>query len=189
MRGNDGIREKKTQIARGAASFFAALLLAFEFFAPVKAEVSQPAPVTVAITEFSFRDTSDEPKDQKQIHEARRHHFMAALAADLEKSGRYRVIALTCGTEPCAATPVAAAELLTDARKAGADLLMIGGIQKMSTLVLWMKTGLFDVQHDQSVFDRLFTFRGDNDEAWAQAEGFIVRQLNELKLSELRSAK
>jgi hypothetical protein len=63
------------------------------------------------------------------------------------------------------------------AQAAGAAFLVIGSVHKMSTLVQWAKFDIVDVKAQKVVFDRLFTFRGDNDEAWRRAESFIVREI------------
>jgi hypothetical protein len=47
----------------------------------------------------------------------------------------------------------------------------------MSTLVQWAKFDLVEVKTRNVVFNRLVTFRGDNDKAWRHAESFIVREI------------
>ena len=64
--------------------------------------------------------------------------------------------------------------MVADARKAGAQLMMFGGVQKMSTLIEWAKLLVIDVQTKNVVFDRLITFRGDDDEAWNRAAAFTA---------------
>ena len=56
---------------------------------------------------------------------------------------------------------------------------MIGGIHKMSTLVQWAKVEIIDIAANRVVFDRLFSFRGDSDEAWKRAEAFVSREIRE----------
>jgi hypothetical protein len=72
---------------------------------------------------------------------------------------------------------------LKAARAAGADFLMVGGIHKMSTLVQWAKTELIDLRSGQILLDKLFTFRGDTDQAWRRAEEFIANELITLAAS------
>ena len=50
-------------------------------------------------------------------------------------------------------------------------------IYKMSTLVQWAKAEVIDVRSGQIVLDKLFTFRGDTDQAWRRAEEFISNEL------------
>jgi hypothetical protein len=47
----------------------------------------------------------------------------------------------------------------------------------MSTLVQWVKFDIVDVKTRKVVFNRLVTFRGDNDAAWRHAESFVVREI------------
>jgi Protein of unknown function (DUF2380) len=54
---------------------------------------------------------------------------------------------------------------------------IIGGIQKTSTLVQWAKVAIIDVGRNRVLSDKLYTFRGDNDEAWARAEAFISEDI------------
>jgi hypothetical protein len=68
------------------------------------------------------------------------------------------------------------------ARRAGAQLLLFGGIHKLSTLVQWAKAQVIDMQTEQLVFDRLMTFRGDNDDAWQHAEAFLVKDITAQRL-------
>ena len=68
-------------------------------------------------------------------------------------------------------------ELLKTAHAAGADFLLVGGIHKMSTLVQWAKAEVIDLRSGQIVLDKLFTFRGDTDQAWRRAEEFISNEL------------
>jgi hypothetical protein len=103
--------------------------------------------------------------------------FARAIRKDLEQSGRFRVVPLTCPPTPCSITASEPAQLLGAARQAGARLLLFGGIHKMSTLVQWAKAQVIDVQTEQLVFDRLMTFRGDDVNAWQHAEAFLLKDI------------
>ncbi|WP_038956451.1 DUF3280 domain-containing protein, partial [Bradyrhizobium japonicum] len=59
----------------------------------------------------------------------------------------------------------------------GAAFKVIGGIQKTSTLVQWAKVAVIDVGAKKLVMDKLYTFRGDNDESWERAEIFVSREV------------
>ena len=69
------------------------------------------------------------------------------------------------------------------ARAAGAKLVLIGGVHKMSSLVQWAKIEIADEEQGRIVFDRLLTFRGDTDEAWQKAESFVARDVLQSKAS------
>jgi hypothetical protein len=139
---------------------------------------------TIAVVDFDYRDTSGEERDQRQVHEARLRDFMTALRGDFAARGKI-VVSLKCDPAPCStATP--ASDLLRAAREAGASVLLVGSIQKMSTLVQWAKAEAIDTTSERIVLDRLFTFRGDNDESWRRAERFIADEFAALHQTGVR---
>jgi hypothetical protein len=81
--------------------------------------------------------------------------FTAALRRDIAADPRYRL-----------APPAE-----------GAAFKVIGGVQKMSTLVQWAKVAVIDAGAGKVVMEKLYTFRGDNDEAWQRAESFVAREI------------
>ena len=133
-------------------SILAAVLLLVLPHAPAAAE----AAIGVAMEDFSYTDTSGEPTNQIAAHERRLQAFMAALRRDIGEGGRYRLV-------PSA--------------QDGAAFKVIGGIQKTSTLVQWAKVAVIDVGAKRLVMDKLYSFRGDNDEAWERAEIFVSREV------------
>ncbi|MCK1391262.1 DUF3280 domain-containing protein [Bradyrhizobium sp. 1] len=135
-------------------SIFSAILLVVlpAACSPAGAE----AALGVAMDDFSYTDTSAEPANQTAAHERRLQAFMAALRRDIGEGGRYR---LAPSTQDDAAFKV------------------IGGIQKTSTLVQWAKVAVIDVGAKKLVMDKLYTFRGDNDESWERAEIFVSREI------------
>jgi hypothetical protein len=139
----------------------------------------EPQAATVAVIDFDYVDTSGEERDQRQEHAARLNDFMAALRRDLAAQGK-TIVAPNCDPAPCSAAHPADA-LLRAAREAGARILLIGGIHKMSTLVQWAKVVAIDTATEKVVFDKLFTFRGDSDDAWRSSESFVARQLAEMQ--------
>jgi Protein of unknown function (DUF2380) len=148
---------------------------------PISNAMEQPTPL--AIIDFNYQDTSGESADQSALHQARLTGFMRSLRADLAGNGRFVLVVLSCQPDPCSITQTPPEKILDAARHAGARLLLFGGIHKESTLIQWAKVQAVDVKADKPVFDRLFTFRGDTDEAWQRAEAFIVAQLNALDIS------
>lgn len=113
-------------------------------------------PVSVVMDDFSYSDTSGEPTDQTAAHARRLAAFMAALRRDVGADPRYRLV-------PSA--------------QDGAVFKVIGGIQKTSTLVQWAKVAVIDIGAKTVVMDRLYSFRGDSDEAWHRAEMFLSREI------------
>ncbi|MGA7806316.1 DUF2380 domain-containing protein [Bradyrhizobium sp.] len=139
---------------------------------------TQPA-ISIAIAELDYSDTSGEANDQTAAHRRRLDAFGDALRRDLAASGRFRVEPLSCGTAPCSSASALLA-IQQAAREAGAKLVVIGGIHKMSTLVQWGKFQIVDEDSGRIVLDRLVTFRGDSDEAWSRAEAFVAGEILEL---------
>ena len=121
---------------------------------------------------------SGEVRDQRAEHEMRMSVFMSALKDDLAARGKFHVVDPACGSGSCSRS--SGNELLKAAQAAGADFLLVGGIHKVSPLVQWAKVEVIDLRSGQIVLDKLFTFRGDTDQAWRHAEEFISRELTTL---------
>ncbi|PAY05506.1 hypothetical protein CK489_29460 [Bradyrhizobium sp. UFLA03-84] len=126
---------------------------------PVRAEAAaQASPLGVSIDDFSYVDTSGEVVDQTAAHQKRLDAFMTALRADVAAEPRYR--------------------LVPSAAPAGeAQIKVVGGVQKMSTLIQWAKVAVIDVGASRVLYEKLYTFRGDNDEAWDHARMFVSREV------------
>jgi hypothetical protein len=133
--------------------------------------------VGLAIVDFAYVDTSGEPTDQVAAHQERLRAFMTALRRDFAADGQFHLVPVSCGPVSCMDDGLAPADLFRAASEAGATILVIGGIHKQSTLIQWAKVQAIDIAANRVVFDRLFTFRGDSDEAWERAEAFVSRQI------------
>lgn len=151
--------------------------------APSRGDDPQVRPVSIAVAEFDYIDTSGEVREQRATHEARLQAFARTIRSDLAGSGKYRVVTLSCAPAPCSASRTDPATLLAEARRAGAKLLLYGGLHKMSTLIQNSLVQVVDVDADKLVFDRLISFRGDSDEAWQRAERFLVGELVALEVA------
>jgi hypothetical protein len=133
--------------------------------------------IGLAIIDFTYVDTSGEPTDQTAAHQRRLQALVAALRRDLAAEGQFHIVPVSCGPVPCTDDGVAPADLMRAASDAGAKMLVIGGIHKQSTLIQWAKVQTIDLAVNRVVFDRLYSFRGDSDEAWQRAEAFISRDI------------
>lgn len=131
------------------------ILSALLFVLPASHSPAGAEAIGVAMDDFSYTDTSAEPANQTAAHERRLQAFMAALRRDVSADGRYRLASA----------------------QDGAAFKVIGGIQKTSTLVQWAKVAVIDVGAKKLVMDKLYTFRGDNDESWERAEIFVSREV------------
>ncbi|HLZ98601.1 MAG TPA: DUF2380 domain-containing protein [Steroidobacteraceae bacterium] len=138
---------------------------------------STPPGISIAVIDFEYLDTSGEERDQREEHDARLGVFMAAVKRDLAAGDAYRVIDPVCSPSPCTMSDSTKDDVLAAARSAGAQLALSGGFHKMSTLVQFARTEVIEVASGRTVYSWLFTFRGDSDKAWAQAEPFMVRQV------------
>ncbi len=65
------------------------------------------------------------------------------------------------------------------ARLVHADRVLIGEVDKVSTLIGSLRVSIEDVATGRSIFGRNLGFRGDTDEAWQHAARFFVRDLEE----------
>ena len=137
----------------------------------------QDKPPGLAVAEIDYVDTSGEVVDQSADHRRRLRAFEASLRSDLTASGKLRSVVLDCPPNACSIGDIDANQLIGKAQAAGADFLLIGAFHKVSTLVQWAKFDMFDVKAQKLSFERLVSFRGDNDEAWRRAEAFIVRDI------------
>jgi hypothetical protein len=131
----------------------------------------------LAIAALDYTDTSGEVRDQRPEHARRLKAFTESLHSDLAASGKLRVVPLDCPPAHCPASSSPPAELAAAAGRAGAAYVLAGGVHKMSTLVQWAKVEIRDVGTQKIVFDRLLTFRGDDDAAWRRAEEFLARDI------------
>jgi hypothetical protein len=143
----------------------------------VRQSQAQDEAAVLAVAEIQYIDTSGEVIDQSAEHFRRLREFETSMRADLAASGKVRNVALDCPLNACSVGDVDADQLLGKAQAAGAAYLLISSFHKLSTLVQWAKFDIVDVKTRSVVFNRLVTFRGDNDEAWRHAESFIVREI------------
>lgn len=160
---------------RASCRWWVFSLLAAAFLLPPVSAEAAGSPPTVAIANFGFIDTSGEARDQRAEHDARLKLVMARVRKDLTASGKFHVVDVLCGEELCGPETPPAQEL-DEARKAGADFLLLGEIHKTSTLVLSLKAQVIDAR-SKLVFERFLSFRGDADEAWQHAAHFLARDL------------
>ncbi|MGB9114611.1 DUF2380 domain-containing protein [Bradyrhizobium sp.] len=144
---------------------------------PVRQSQAQGEVPVLAVAEIQYIDTSGEVIDQSADHFRRLREFEASLRSDLAASGKMRSAVLDCPPNACSVGDIDADQLLGKAQAGGAGFLLIGSVHKMSTLVQWAKFDLVDVKTRSVVFNRLVTFRGDNDTAWRRAESFIAREI------------
>jgi len=155
-----------------------ALLALVAEFHPAHADAGAPAgeAMGVAIEDFSYRDVSGEPADQTAVHRKRLDAFMTKLRHDVEADRRYRLVPSPCVPD-CAEKGDVPADRMHAVAGGDAGILITGGIQKLSTLVQWAKVTAVEVGTHRVLLDKLYTFRGDSDEAWERAEAFVSEDI------------
>jgi hypothetical protein len=141
--------------------------------------LSAAAPLAVAVADFDYFDASGEVTDQSAEHRARVASFAELLRANLAAEGDYRVMPIECPNHPCTANSMSQDAFIAAARRAGARLVVYGGIRKMSTLVQWGEIHLLDLEAEKLLMQRTVTFRGDNDAAYRHAANFVSNTLKE----------
>jgi hypothetical protein len=142
---------------------------------PACAEDAQTTRV-IAVAPFEYIDTSGEARNQRKEHEERLRAFSAALQHDLAATGKYGIVSLDCKETSCSDS-----SQLLEARRSHAEVVIFGGIHKMSTLIQWIKVAAVDTEAEKPVFERLLTFRGDSNEAWSRAEKFLAQEIASAK--------
>ena len=140
---------------------------------------SEQVPIPIALVELEYKDTSGEPQDQTEIHKARIQMFMRNLKEDLNNSGHFKTVEINCGADPCSVEDTDPDELMAAAKKAGAKLMLYGGVHKVSTLIQFAKVQVADVDRDEAVMYKSMSFRGDDDRSWLRMQQFLVKQMNE----------
>ena len=135
-------------------------------------------PARVAVADIGFTDSSGEARDQRSQHEARRQALTRDVGADIARAGKLDSLALPC-EGACQLDAQGVDALRQRAQEAGAGFLLVGSVHKMSTLVLSMRVAVLDAATGRLVFERLLSFRGDNDEGWRHAGDYVAREVVE----------
>src|SRR6476660_9742261 len=141
----------------GIAAAVLTMLCAFAALSFQPSASPAATPIAVAVADFDYFDTSGEVTDQSAEHRDRVASFEKLLRDDLAAQGVF----------------------IAAARKAGARLVVYGGVRKMSTLVQWGEIQLLDLEAEKLLMRRTVTFRGDNDAAYRHAANFVGDQLKE----------
>jgi hypothetical protein len=140
---------------------------------------SEQGPIPIALVELEYEDTSGEPQDQTEVHKARIQMFMRSLKEDLDRGGHFKTVEMSCGADPCSIEDTDPDELIAAAKKAGAKLMLYGGIHKVSTLIQFAKVQVADVDRNEAVMYKSMSFRGDDDRSWLRMQQFLVKQMGE----------
>jgi hypothetical protein len=137
------------------------------------------APLTIAVADFDYLDTSGEVKDQAAEHRARVARFAELVRENLGAQDDYRVRPFECPEHPCTPISMHADDFIAAARRSGARFVVYGGIHKVSTLVQSGVVELLDLDNEKLLLKRMVSFRGDNDEAYRRAAAFVGETVRE----------
>jgi hypothetical protein len=143
--------------------------------------------LAVSVDDFNYVDTSNEPTDQTAVHQTRLQIFMTALRDDVTADPRFELVPSSCASN-CPTDGPALRDQLRAASQAGSQILIIGIVHKLSTLVQVVRIAAVDTTAQRVVFRKYFQFRGDNDEAWLRAERFVSEEVRR-RLLESRSQR
>ena len=171
--------------ALATAGLFTGLFLGSGLISGASAAATTGHALAVSVDDFKFIDTSNEPTDQTAVHEKRLRAFMTALRDDITADERFELVPSSCAPN-CPTEGPTLGDRLRAASQAGAQILIIGALHKMSTLVQLAEIAAIDTTSQRVLFKKYFTFRGDNDEAWQRAERFVSEEVRD-RLLESRS--
>lgn len=156
-----------------------ASLLAFS----AQAEPGRKTGKRLLVLDFEIIDTSNEPVDQRADHARRLAQARDAIATGLAARETYEVAdrAIIDGelADILKRTYIRTCNgcELTLAKKAGADLVLTGVVNKVSTLILSMGVSITRVSTGETIYHQGFDFRGDTDQSWARASKFFVDRI------------
>jgi hypothetical protein len=168
--------------ADGVARGFAAILILLAGLMSPAALAGNNYPIAVVVADFDNLDTSGEAGDRTAQHAVRVRDFSSLLREGLAGVANYKVLRLECDKPTCSVGSLGADALISAARRSRARILVYGGIHKMSTLIQFGEMQAVDLDRAQLLVRRSFTFRGDSDEAFRHAAGFICQSLKEINL-------
>jgi Protein of unknown function (DUF2380) len=134
------------------------------------------APAATAIFPFEIYDTSGEAPQADRTERLKM--ATRVLSEALEKTGRYSPVDLgSYGAEIAPSVPRyrCGGCFLPVARRAGADLAVVGVVHKVSSLISSMDIWIFDAASGKDVAHLGGQIRGDTAEAYEHGVRFLVR--------------
>jgi len=157
------------------------VLAFFGAASPVFAEEAAP---TLAILPFEIEDTSGETGAADR-HAAMLANATAIAGEEIARRGLFSVLSEGKVSEAVALVN-SGTHLrrcngceLEIAKRADARYVLIGWVYKVSTLVLTFHVDIKDAATGETVYARVFDFRGDNEKAYAHAVHTMARSLEE----------
>ena len=127
-----------------------------------------------AVFPFVLDDTSLQGEMQGRAagDAARLARLDAQLLEALGRSGEYTAVPASAGGQDLRICGACALKL---ARKAGAQLSVVGWVQKVSNLILNINIAVYDVASERRVAGGSVDIRGDTDESWTRGLSYLLR--------------
>jgi hypothetical protein len=139
-------------------------------------------PVTIGVAEIGFLDIAGAPdKKQKKARLARAKKFAEALRKDLGADGKFKIVPLDCGADPCSIANQPPEGLIAAAKKAGARVLVYGSVQKSSPQIL---AQALDIDAAKLVFNQAISLSGDDSKSWQRAQHDLAEALLKAPLTQ-----
>ncbi|HEY5299578.1 MAG TPA: DUF3280 domain-containing protein [Acetobacteraceae bacterium] len=132
-----------------------------------------------AIFPFELDDTSLQGAMQgaQAAETARLAHLRAQLTTLLSKSGEYQPVDIAPVAEAARKTNLRTCDgcAVDLARELGAQVSVIGWVQKVSNLILNINVVIRDVASGKMTHAGSVDIRGDTDESWSRGLAYLVR--------------
>ena len=170
------------QAAERAGRRFAAIWIAATVLLATTSDRAADIP-TLLVLPLEIVDTSGETPSRAKELEDRLTTLTLYISRELGTHGLYAVIdPISIGSEIGKARATQPLDRCNGcerdlARLVHADRVLIGAVDKVSTLIGSLRLNIVDVATGQIIFSRVLGFRGDTDEAWQRAARFFVRDL------------
>ena len=154
------------------------LRLAAALLLGLAAAGAQAAPMKAAVFPFQFDDTSPEPPQPAE--RARLHKIDTQLQQLLASSGRYVLVSTTPVSAQVNAQALDSCQAcaVSLARQLGADVAIVGWVQKVSNLILNINVVIRAVPSGQIIAFGGVSIRGNTDASWSRGlESLVKNQL------------
>src|SRR5260370_19665801 len=142
--------------ALATAGLFTGLFLGSSLISDAPAATAGHA-LAVSVDDFNYIDTSNEPADQTAVHEKRLRAFMTALRDDVTADRRFELVPSSCAPN-CPTDGPALGDRLRAAPQAGTQILIIGIVPKLNTLVQGVRIAPIDTTPPPLLFTKHFPF-------------------------------
>lgn len=146
--------------------------------------IGQKTGKKLLVLDFEMIDTSNEPTDQRADHARRLEIARDAIVHGLAARETYVVLDRAPIKNDIDAV-MKQTYLRTCngcefdlAQKVGADLVLLGVVNKVSLLILSMSVSIFRVENREMIYHQGFDFRGDSDRSYEKTGAYIAERLS-----------